>query len=202
MKRAVLLPLILTIVLACPSIGFTSDKPVKATTPLSEDEAAIYKAVLRHYSKGENAALNVAQNTYPLDPSSPMSGLQGETCLKDIRLDNLSTTAHSFHELKPDVLPGKKMQLVDPEKQGKIVRSNDPSTTIRKGKKVDNAVESAFATALFSMSEIAFDKEHRFAVVSYRFWCGSLCGHGSTLVFEKVNGVWRNANRNCGGWIS
>jgi hypothetical protein len=52
------------------------------------------------------------------------------------------------------------------------------------------------------MSEIAFDKDHRFGVVSYSFWCGSLCGNGSTLVFEKVDGVWKNANRPCGGWVS
>jgi hypothetical protein len=32
----------------------------------------------------------------------------------------------------------------------------------------------------------AFDKEHRFGVVS--LWCGSLCRNGSTVVFEKVNG--------------
>jgi hypothetical protein len=94
------------------------------------------------------------------------------------------------------------MRLVDPQKQTKTVRSNDPSKTIHKGKPVEDAVENAFSTALFSMSEIAFDREHRFAVVSYRFWCGSLCGNGSTLVFKKVKGEWRNANRHCGGWIS
>jgi hypothetical protein len=94
------------------------------------------------------------------------------------------------------------MKLVDPRVQSGIVRSNDPSNTIRDGKPVKDAVEAAFASGLFSMSEIAFDKEHHFAVVRYSFWCGSLCGHGSTLVFEKVNGEWRNANRLCGGWIS
>jgi hypothetical protein len=60
----------------------------------------------------------------------------------------------------------------------------------------------AFSSGLFSMSEIAFDKEHHFAAVRYSFWCGPLCGHGRTLVFENVNGEWRNANRNCGYWIS
>lgn len=41
------------------------------------------------------------------------------------------------------------------------------------------------------MSEIAFDKERHFAAVKYSFWCGSLCGHGRTLVLEKVNGKWQ-----------
>ena len=94
------------------------------------------------------------------------------------------------------------MMLVDPKKQVKLVHSNDPSNTIRKGKSVAKAVNEAFATGLFSMSEIAFDKDHRFGVVSYHFWCGFLCGNGSTVVFEKVDGEWREADRKCGGWIS
>ena len=188
--------------LPCTSRSAISDKPVKATFPLSADEVSIYNAVLRHYGGDKDTALNVSQTTYPLDPDSPMDGLKGAECLKGIHLENIAVVPHSFHELPPDVLPGKKMKLVDPRKQTTIVRSNDPSKTIRKGKPVGDALESAYSTALFSMSEIGFDKDHRFAVVSYRFWCGSLCGNGSTLVFEKVKGEWRNANRNCGSWIS
>lgn len=202
MKSSFLSALIMAVMLLCTSTSATSDKPVRTTSPLNADEVSIYNAVLRHYSGDKDTALNVSQTTYPLDPSSPMDGLQGAECLKDIHLENIEVVSHSFHELPPDVLPGKKMKLVNPRKQTTIVRSNDPSKTIRNGKPVENAVESAFSTALFSMSEIAFDKDRRFAVVSYRFWCGSLCGNGSTLVFEKVKGEWRNANRNCGGWIS
>ena len=202
MKHFFLSALVMAVMLLCTSTSATNPKPVKATSSLSADEMSIYSAVLRHYSNDGNTALNVSQMTYPLDPSSPMSGLQGAECLKDIHLENIAVVSHSFHELPADVLPGKKMKLVNPRKQTKIVRSNDPSNTIRNGKTVENAVESAFSTALFSMSEIAFDKDRRFAVVSYRFWCGSLCGNGSTFVFEKVKGEWRNTNRNCGGWIS
>jgi hypothetical protein len=93
------------------------------------------------------------------------------------------------------------MKIVNPKMQAKIVHSNDPSSTIAKGKPVEDAVATAFTTGLFSMSEIAFDKGHRFAAVRYSFWCGSLCGHGSTLIFEKVHGEWRKV-RNCGGWVS
>jgi len=94
------------------------------------------------------------------------------------------------------------MTLVDPKQHAKVVHSNDPSNTIPRGKSVGDAVRDAFATGLFSMSEIAFDKEHRFAAVSYRFWCGSLCGNGSTIVFETVDGEWKDAIPNCGVWIS
>jgi hypothetical protein len=194
--------LFVVVMLFCTPTSATHDKPVKANSPLSADEVSIYSAILRQYSEGKDIALNVSQTTYPLDPSSPLSGLQGAECLKGIHLENIAVLSRSFHDLPPDVLPGKKMKLVDPRKQATIVGSNDPSNTIPKGKPVEDAVQNAFSTALFSMSEIAFDKDRRFAVVSYRFWCGSLCGNGSTLVFEKVKGEWRDAHRNCGGWIS
>jgi hypothetical protein len=197
------LPVFILGLLAWPSTSSTSNEPVKATTPLSADEVAIYQAVLRHYIHDnqaflrhyigdKDAALNVSQTSYPLDPRSEISSFHREACLKGIQLENLSTASSSFHELTPEVLPDKQTKLVDPKKLTTVVQSNDPSRPIRRDQPV----------ALFSMSEIAFDKEHRFGVVSYRFWCGNLCGNGSTLVFEKINGEWRNANRKCGGWIS
>ena len=176
-------------------------KPARSTTPLNSDEVAIYKAVLRTYSKDKDVGLNVSANTYPLDPSASTTGFDRPECLNGVQLENPGALSHSYHVLSSDVLPSKAMKVVDPKTQAKIVRSNDPGNKIRKGKPVKDAVEAAFTTALFSMSEIAFDKEHRFAAVSYSFWCGSLCGHGSTFIFEKVNEDWRSV-RECGGWIS
>jgi hypothetical protein len=201
MRNALFTTLILAGALCSPSQGSTDNKPSKSTTPLSADEIAIYRSVLQHYSSDESGNLHVSITTYPLDPDSPTSGLTPD-CLKGIQLENLAMASHSFHVLLPDVLVGKAMTLVDPKKQARIVHSNDPSNTISKGKPIENAVADAFATALFSMSEIGFDKDHRFGVVSYHFWCGSLCGNGSTIVFEKIDGVWKNANRDCGRWVS
>jgi hypothetical protein len=94
------------------------------------------------------------------------------------------------------------MRLVDPDRQVAIVRSNDPDKTIRAGKTVADAVRDAYSAGLFSMSEIAFDKERRYALISYSYWCGALCGSGATLLFEKIGDKWMNTGRNCGGWIS
>jgi len=188
--------------LLSPPVTVSADRPTKSATPLSEDEIAIYKAVLWQYASDESRSLNVSSKTYPLDPESHMNGLRNGECLKGIQLDNLAAISHTYHELPPEVLSGKNMRLVDPEKQAKIVKSNDPDRTMAKGKSVDNAVKDAFATGLFSISEIAFDKDHRYAAVSYSFWCGGLCGHGSTLVFQKAGSEWKKMERNCGGWIS
>jgi hypothetical protein len=175
--------------------GSDRDKPIKNTAQLSADEISIYRAVLRQYESSDPGSSNVSARTYPLDAASPRIGLADNECLK-------AGLAHSFHDLTPEVLPRKNIKLVDPKKQSKIVRDNDPDKAIRDGKSVDSAVRGAFATALFSMSEIGFDKERSHAVVSYHFWCGSLCGNGATLVFQKVDGEWKKTSRNCGGWIS
>jgi hypothetical protein len=184
-------------VVAYPSIGFTSSKPAKASAPLSADEVAIYQAIIRQHSAKDSSPLNVANTTVPLNGDS-----SSNSCLQGIKLENIPAVSHSFHELTEEIVSGANARLVDPKKHSKVARANDPDKTIRQGKPVEDAVRDAFVTGLFSMSEIAFDKEHRYAVVSFSFWCGSLCGHGATVVFEKVNGVWQDAHRNCGQWIS
>jgi len=202
MQRLSVSVIFVVLLLTCHAATSKGQKPVKSTTPLSADEIAIYKAVLRTYSGDKDVNLNVSVTTYPLDPNASTTGFDQPECLNGVELENLTSASNSYHELPAEVLPSKAMRLVDPKRQTKIVHSNDPSNTIRKGEPVRNAVEAAFSTGLFSMSEIVFDKGHHFAAVRYSFWCGSLCGHGRTLVFENVNGEWRNANRNCGNWIS
>ncbi len=114
----------------------------------------------------------------------------------------MANAAHSFHTLTRDVLGGKNIRLVDANKQAVIVQSNDPSKPIRESEPIETAVNGAFLTGLFSMSEIAFDKEHRRALVSYSFVCGSLCGSGGVWMFEKIDGLWKKSERVCGGWVS
>ena len=187
---------LLLLAIFSPSTVSGKEKISKNAIPLDTDQIEIYKAVLLRHASDDAAPLNVSKTTYPLSISPT------EECLKGITLSNLDDVSHSFHDLTADVLPGKNARLVDSGKQGRIVRGNDPDKTIRKGKSADVAVKEAFATALFSMSEIAFDKEHRHAVVSYRFWCGSLCGKGTTVVFEKVGGEWKTTASTCSVWVS
>ena len=138
----------------------SKDKPVKNKEPLSADEIAIYRLVLQQNAPQGSEYLNVSARTYPLDPPS------GE-CLQGIEFQNSINVSHSFHDLTPNVLSGKNMKLVDLGDQARIVRDNDPSKQIRKGKSVGSSVHKAFSTALFSLSEIAFDKEGHHAVISY-----------------------------------
>lgn len=203
MPRSLLTAAVLLIFFGASVLGNARRaEPAKSDVPLSADEIAIYEAVLQQYvGRKEADRLNVSVRTYPFDPNSHRSGVTAD-CLRGIELQNLAKVVLTFHVLTPNLLTVKNMRLVDPDKQTQVVRENDPDKTMRKGKSVSQAVNDAFSTALFSLSEIAFDKENRHAVVSYSYWCGALCGHGSTLVFEKVGNTWKKMDRHCGGWIS
>ena len=177
--------------------GSSYKKPVRNTNPFSADEVAIYRGILERWNSNARGLLNVSNRTFPIDRDISDCG-----CLKGIEPQTMVSAAHSFRILTGDVLAGKNIRLVDEEKQAVIVHSNDPNNSIRGGKSVETAVNVAFSTGLFSMSEIAFDKEQRRALVSYSFVCGSLCGSGGVWLFEKVDGVWKKSERVCGGWIS
>jgi len=167
---------------------------------LGPDEIEIYQVILEQRALQGWTPLNVSARTHPLDV---MSGKELTcACLDGIYLEDSLGAFSSFHELTSQILPIAKMRLVDPDKQAAVVRSNDPDVTIRKGKAVHDAARDAYATGLFSMSEIAFDREHRFALVRYDYYCGMLCGNGATLVLEKIAGRWKKIDRHCGGWIS
>jgi len=74
---------------------------------------------------------------------------------------------HSFRSDDLARLGFAALQLVDPDQQGKRVKENDPGKAIRKGVPVDDAVKNGFSNALFSLSEVWFDKTHERAIVSY-----------------------------------
>ena len=182
--------------------GSRHEKPVKSTSPLETDQVGVYRAVLEQRRSRGWTSLHVSVKTYPLDATDNRSGLLTCECLKGIHLESSAPAFHSFHSLTQDILPGKGMILVDPQRQAAIVRENDPDRTMRMGKTVNEAVRDAYETGLFSLSEIAFDQHHQYALVSYNYRCGALCGDGATLVFEKIGGEWRETKRRCGGWIS
>jgi hypothetical protein len=158
---------------------------------------AIYRGILERWNSNYRSLLNVSNRTFPVDRDLLDCG-----CLKGIELQSIANAAHLFHILTRDVLAGKNIRLVDADKQAVIVQSNDATKSIREGKSVETAVNGAFSTGLFSMSEIAFDKEQRRALVSYSFVCGLLCGSGGVWLLEKVDGVWKKSDRDCGGGIS
>lgn len=174
---------------------------VMSVAALSADEVAVYRAVL-HQWNSDTRTLNVSDRTFPLDAASPTNHISSCECLRGMEVQSFVSASHSFHYLTRAVFPERNIRLVDADKQLTTIQSNDPQNGIAAGKSVEKAVNHAFASGLFSMSEIAFDRDHRQALVSYGFVCGSLCGSGGTWLLEKVDGVWKRIDRVCGGWVS
>jgi len=202
---------ILTAVIAAMSLMFCAtpqDETPKASlsdTPLTDEQIAVYRAVLGNYSNGSKDILNVANKTETLDLS------EDKDCLKGIDLESSNNSSSFVHRLDERLTKTKKnIVLVDPEAQQKKVDENDPQKLMKRAiddgervteKQLDDSLHHAFAAGLFTFSEILFDKKHQHAVLAYSFVCGGLCGQGNTIVLKKVGERWKEI-KTCRSWIS
>ena len=178
----------------------TEAKPKVSDKPLTAEQLAVYRVVLGSWMAQEMPALNLAAETVPLGDTGPTAD---ESCSKGLDLETASPTlVHRFRQQDLAQLgPSRTLTLVDPDLQKQDVRNNDPGKTFGDGRSIEDAVRNGFAHGLATLSEIRFDKGHKHAIVSYGFYCGSLCGNGGALVLEKIDGVWQYKSR-CGDWIS
>jgi hypothetical protein len=181
-------------------------KPVLSNSPLTADEVAIFRAVLKNYLKGSHGVMLLADTTTPTD-QSPTSV---RTCADEISAKLDPQSMELVHRIDPSVVARLHVKLTDPDVQEKEIKANDPQNLIHGAidegrrvttKQLDDSVKRAFSSALFTLSEIIFDLKHTHAVVSYSFYCGSLCGNGSTLTLRKVGKEWK-VSKHCGGWVS
>lgn len=182
--------------------GIGTCAPAVTNRPLSAEQIQVYQSFLETYTKGsELGIVHLANQTVPLElsPDTMSSG-----CLNRIKFEPAAfrSTARVLDPSQTTAWP-KQIRIIDPALQNVLVERNDPSRTIiREGKPVDDAVRSAFESGVLTLSEIAFDKNHKYAVLSFSFHCGMLCGHGATVVLKKTGAGWRVTKRNCGTWIS
>jgi hypothetical protein len=192
--------------------AFSQDDPRKpevSKTPLSPEQIYVYRAVLAEYVKSDpTASMNIANRTEPFGSGGFLDD-NDDKCIARFKGPR-PTKLLTVHQLSGEVPLSPKMILVDPDRQSALVKQNDPQQLIDRDidghealsdKDLDESVTQAFATGLFTFSEIVFDKRHKYALVQYSFWCGSLCGSGELLVLKNRNGKWF-VNKRCGGWVS
>ena len=209
MKRLLTLTILLLIGWNTAAQDEDNPSPQLSKDPLTAEQAAIYRTLLSQYVQGDlNAALNIADRTDPAGLNDDPSGVD-ISCSPGLKLEPIPRP-RVIHRLTRDIALGPNMVLVDPRRQGELVKQNDPQNLMHRAiddhqpvsdQQLDNSVKQAFASGLFTFTEIVFDKSHRHAILAYSFWCGSLCGHGNTVVMKKSGGKWR-VQKECGGWIS
>jgi hypothetical protein len=172
-------------------------QPVLAKSAPSEDQVDVYRAFLNSYGTGSKGRLNVGCRTTTLEISE--DDIRG--CLTGLEPES-SSDFYAIHRLSPEMFRREKIQLVDAEQQQSLVSKTDPSRTIREGESVDKAVKIAFSAGLLELSEVVFSDGRVFAVMEFRFSCGTLCGHGGTLVFERSGREWKRSERSCHSYIN
>ena len=188
---------VLLLAVSCAA-GSDASKVTVSKSPLTPEQIAVYNVFLSAYNNGAGGIVNLGNQTIKLN----LSNQDADECLSGTKLENLAETNSTVHTIGPEAIDSKKYRLVDANQQAAQIRKNDPSRTVGEGRSIENAVSAAFASGLLEISEIAFDKEHHYAVMRFRFVCGGLCGNGATLVLEKIGDTWQRTKRSCNEWIS
>lgn len=184
-----------------------SQKPQLSEKPLTGEQVAVYRAVLKSYTRDSAAGLNISNTIAPLNFKELASD---KRCIQGINLVGTDNSVLTIRRLSSSVLLNSEMILVDRDRQLIKVKQNDPEILIKKAiddgdqlsdELVKEAVKKAYSTGLFALSQITFDKTHHHAIVSYSFVCGMLCGNGGVLVLEKHGDNW-TVSRTCDSWVS
>jgi hypothetical protein len=178
-------------------------EPIVSDDPLTADQIAVYAVVLKNYDNGSGKPLNLARTSEPFGES------EQKGCV-DWAPEATKATAPVVHKLDSLAAENRTLVLVDSGRQQEQIEKNDPQKLIKSvidggakvsKKQLSDSLEKAFASGLFTFSEIIFNKGHRYALLSYSFVCGSLCGHGETLLLRKSRKTWKIA-KHCGVWVS
>jgi hypothetical protein len=192
MKRVALL---LLFALGCHAPDGETGPPHLSKTPLTPEQLAIYSDYLYHtYRPPRDAfdpkviALSDVTMLRPPYQYNPTSRMRDE-CLKEI--GNLPEG--NVFRLLPEELnrPGK-IEFVDPQTH----RKREPNTFPNAPLNERPAGEDPQHPVLL-LSEMAFDRTHKFAAFDYSYQCGGDCGTGGSVLYEKHEGHWTRSPRKC-----
>jgi hypothetical protein len=194
MRRSILV-FVISLLFGISGTAANKSKSTLSKSPLTAEALELYGIFLDSFvGKGEGT-VNFSERTSPLTFGD--SDNEG-SCVQGIKLKSLGEAGQTIHMFEANIADGRAIHLVDPRKH----KLKDPGKSIKKGDSVGDAVVAGFQAGLLSVSEIAFDEAHHFAVFKFSFICGSLCGRGGTLVFEKFDGRWKQSSRACPSWIA
>ena len=106
--------------------------------PQSDDEVAIYRAILNARNSNEHPTLNVSAVTSPLNIESTNC-----ECVSGIEPESFVVASYSSHRVTAAVLVSKEMRLVDPAAQLRRIRNTERDVR-RRGATVEESVERMF----------------------------------------------------------
>ncbi|HSY90926.1 MAG TPA: hypothetical protein VK812_06105 [Candidatus Binatus sp.] len=162
-------------------------KPSVSADPLTAEQVAIYRAALADFKTGRARTPQIANTTVPLRMMSvgrPHSTFV--SCVDGIGTPSDQDQHQLVHRLDSSVVAGTDLPLVDFWEVPQM-RHGPPDP-------------KAPHLGLLTLSEIAFDRDHLRAIVTYDFNCGGLCGGGKMLALTKSGEEWK-ISKICVRWM-
>jgi hypothetical protein len=173
---------ILALFVGLSATGRTQTNPPNGQTLLTTEELQLYAVFLDYYigSSGERTPLRLSYRIVPLVLNPPGR----DQCTQEIGFKISEAAIQTSHLFPESIAKGRRIHLVDPTEQD------------LKGPR----------SGLMTVSEIGFDKDHRFAVLTFKLVEIGVSGGrsltGGTRVFRKANGKWLWINDTCLNWMT
>jgi len=158
--------------------------------PLTSQRLQVYGDFIESFSKMNFKFL--ANKTFPLDLT--IVG-KDAACLQGIELEGTEESSKLIHSIGPEVLRGRSIHLIGDRQELTILKQRDAEVAAHGADSMMDASGMTKDPGVLALSEIVFDKGHRFAVLKYVFLCGSHCNSGAILVLEKVGSRWTGTTR-------
>jgi hypothetical protein len=176
------------------------------------DETEVYSVFLRQFQDTRHSKLDVARFTHAAPNMSHPGNLSCVDGLKmvEIRTPRLAVSLEKLAETagvpftlvgpdngvtKPEVMPP------PPPPAAADDDSSTPEQAIAKRQRELQNMSPPDEHGLLTLSRIAFDVSRSYALLSYSYSCGGLCGEGGSLLLVKASGKWVIARR-CSTQIS
>jgi hypothetical protein len=179
-------------------IGLCLAQRPEVLGPLSEDLAGVYRAYFAERAKRKPTRINLANRVGPIEL------LHDDPCLEEFTA-RIPASLAGEHQVDAKWIEGFNIQLVDADAEIEVIMSNDPFSVRLQGasERAKSEASKVRAAASFMwLSSIAFGPGRRFAVLQDQVVCGSLCGGGRILVFQKAGGQWKRVDRYCSSWVA
>ncbi len=151
-------------------------QPVGSQPTFGSDEIAIYRDFLLHYPEQLSNVIGMQDTTVQFE--SPLGSRQPAI------LQGLIVPAYQLRRLPPEIMALTTEQAVTARiaAKGKLI---PPS------KRGPQQGPDGYVRTHLTLSDIAFDPQHKRAAFVFSASCNCLGGQGGVVVYERKNGHWK-----------
>lgn len=185
---------VLPLIFLSLSRPLSSAKMAANSPAFTAEQMEIYVLFFNTFLSEQKVPVVLAGKTDPLKLSP--DELKG--CVSGIELPNMQRTKLASHPLGAGFISQIKSRLFDSSRLRTTSSLNSPHQQ-RPGKQTSDEVKFGW----LQVSEVVFDRNHRYAMMRFYFSCGALCGRSRLLVFTHDGDHWKEKiDTSCPDWVS